>query len=95
MKKTLIALTLAGLALAGCGSPIADSAPTEVSVPTHVLTETRSQSLGDILAPPTPSETMEPIQGLLPPISPWQPAPAPWQVELPEVTDLPPLPTEK
>ena len=94
MKKTLITLALAGLALAGCGSPVADSDPAEVPTQ-HVLTETRSQSLGDILAPPTPSETMEPIQGLLPPISPWQPAPAPWQVELPEVTDLPPLPAEK
>lgn len=95
MKKTLIALTLAGLALAGCGSPIADSAPTEVSVPTHVLTETDSQTLTELLLPPTPAEPQEPIQGLLPPTSPWQPAPAPWQVELPEVTDLPPLPSEK
>lgn len=95
MKKTLVTLALAGLALAGCGSPIPDSAPTEVGVPTHVLTETNSQSLGDILAPPTPAEPQEPIQGLLPPTSPWQPAPAPWQVELPEVTDLPPLPAEK
>ena len=69
--------------------------PVEASVPAHSLTETRSQSLGDILAPPTPAEPQEPILGLLPPTSPWQPAPAPWQVELPEVTDLPPLPTEK
>lgn len=111
MKKTLITLALAGLALAGCGSPIEDSdpvelsdyrpggsefiGPVEASLPAHSLTETRSQSLGDILAPPTPAEPQEPIQGLLPPTSPWQPAPAPWQVELPEVTDLPPLPAEK
>ena len=93
-SKTLITLTLAGLALAGCGSPTSDSEPVEPSFPAHSLTETRSQSLGDILAPPTPTEPQEPIQGLLPPTSPWQPAPAPWQVELPEVTDLPPLPTE-
>ena len=69
--------------------------PVEASFPAPSATETRSQSLGDILAPPTPAEPQEPIQGLLPPTSPWQPAPAPWQVELPEVTDLPPLPPEK
>lgn len=121
MKKTLITLALAGLALAGCGSPIPDSepeayssfptsaehfieyrpggskfiGPVEASVPAPSEPVTTSQSLGDILAPPTPAEPQEPILGLLPPTSPWQPAPAPWQVELPEVTDLPPLPAEK
>ena len=120
MKKTIAALAIAGLAIAGCASPMPEEqveqsslptsaehvieyrpggskfiGPVEASVPAHSLTETRSQSLGDILAPPTPAEPQEPIQGLLPPTSPWQPAPAPWQVELPEVTDLPPLPTEK
>ena len=64
-------------------------------VPAPSATETASQSLGDLLLPPTPTTTLEPIEGLLPPTSPWQPAPAPWQVELPEVTDLPPLPAEK
>lgn len=65
MKKTLIALTLAGLALAGCGSPIPDSAPTELSVPTHVLTETDSQPLTDLLLPPTDAQPQEATKGSL------------------------------
>lgn len=69
--------------------------PVEASVPAPSATQTASESLTDLLLPPTPTTTLEPIQGLLPPSTQWQPAPAPWQVELPEVTDLPPLPTEK
>lgn len=66
--------------------------PVEASVPAPSATQTASESMTDLLLPPTPTTTLEPIEGLLPPSTQWQPAPAPWQIDLPEVENLPPLP---
>lgn len=65
MKKTLVALALAGLALAGCGSTISDSDPVKTEVPAHVLTETDSQTLTELLLPPTDAQPQEVTKGSL------------------------------
>ena len=82
----LVALVL--VALSGCASTESQEGP----APAPSTSQEASQPLGDLLLPPTPTTTLEPIQGLLPPSTQWQPAPAPWQVDLPEVEDLPVLP---
>ena len=88
MKWTIAASAIALVALAGCASTESQEGP----APAPTVTETASESLTDLLLPPSATTTLEPIEGLLPPSTQWQPAPAPWQIDLPEVENLPPLP---
>ena len=66
--------------------------PVGASVPAPSATETASQSMTDLLLPPTPTTTLEPIQGLLPVTGDQSPQFIWEQVDLPEVENLPPLP---
>ena len=61
ISKTLAILALSALALAGCGSPAQEQAPMEPSQP--VLTE--SQSMTDLLLPPTDAVVDEVPKGSL------------------------------
>lgn len=92
MNKTTIAIAVTGLlAIAGCSAPI-DQGPAETPAPAPTVTETASESLTDLLLPPSATTTLEPIQGLLP-VTSDQPSQFIWeQVDLPEVENLPPLP---
>lgn len=92
MKTTIAAIAIGLFAITGCADPTPEGDPVAVES-THHLTEERRQPLSEILAPPTPQTTLPPIGGLLP-MTEWQPAPAPWQVDLPDA-DLPPLSEEE
>ena len=88
MKKIIAASAIALVALAGCASTESQEGP----APAPTVTETASESLTDLLLPPSATTTLEPIQGLLPLTSDQSPQFIWEQVDLPEVENLPPLP---
>lgn len=93
MNKTVIAIAVTGLlAIAGCSASV-DQSPAETPTSVPTVTETASESMTDLLLPPSATTTLEPIEGLLPPVTSDQSPQFIWeQVDLPEVENLPPLP---
>lgn len=92
MNRTIIAIAATGiLAIAGCSAPV-DQSPAETPASVPTVTETASESMTDLLLPPSATTTLEPIEGLLPVTSDQSPQFIWEQVDLPEVENLPPLP---
>lgn len=63
MKKTLAALAIVALAVAGCSTSTSSEPVSPIPAPT--LSVTTPQSMTDLLMPPTTMQPQEPVKGSL------------------------------